>query len=111
MKVAKGKQQTISIYECTLLNTITHTRMITFFVEPLSNSFEYSKSSVMRCRNDSGSLKLTGIGILLSSLPIQLRIIDHSDRPCCGLAGMDERRVLPANNLKRFIVLFLLIYY
>eukprot|EP01136_Pigoraptor_vietnamica_P036489 Opistho-1_new@103146 len=39
-----------------------------------SSSSEYSRSSHRRCRNETGSLKNTGMGILLRSLPMQLRM-------------------------------------
>lgn len=39
---------------------------------------EYSMYSTMRCRNDKGSLKMTGIVILLSSLPMQFFSTDQT---------------------------------
>uniref|UniRef100_A0A1I8I5U9 SH3 domain-containing protein n=1 Tax=Macrostomum lignano TaxID=282301 RepID=A0A1I8I5U9_9PLAT len=52
---------------------------------------EYSKYSVTRCRNDSGSLKLIGMAILVSSLPMQffmnsqkLKPEQSATRNCCA---------------------------
>lgn len=39
---------------------------------------EYSMYSTMRCRNERGSLKMTGMVILLSSLPMQFFSTDHT---------------------------------
>lgn len=61
----------------------------------LSRMAEYSKSSVKRCSIDKGSEKLTGIGILLNSLPMQFFIIAHKLEVLSGLSGIRVRRCFP----------------
>ena len=58
-----------------------------------SRSSEYSSSSQRRCRADSGSFKVTGIDILLKSLPMFLHSKFHRFKP-----AKKRNRVITRHN-------------